>query len=229
LIETVAAANPNTVVAIMAGSAVITESWREQVPAILMLWYPGMEGGHALADILFGRVNPSGRLPCIFPARAEHLPFFDRDATSITYDLWHGYRKLDRDGIPAAFPFGFGLSYTTFEYGNLRLERDEIAADGTIVATIDVTNTGDVAGNEVVQLYVSAIDSAVERAVKELKAFSRVSLAAGERKCVTLSVPVSDLAYRDGPRWVIEPISYDVVVARHADDPEGRRTRLRVL
>ena len=85
----------------MAGSAVIMEAWRQTVPAILMLWYPGQEGGHALADILLGKVNPSGRLPCTFPASADHLPFFDRDATAITYDLWHGYRKLLRDGNAA--------------------------------------------------------------------------------------------------------------------------------
>ena len=107
----------------MAGSAVITEAWRDRAPAILMLWYPGMEGGHALAEVLTGEVNPSGRLPCTFPARAEDLPFFDRNATKITYDLWHGYRKLERDGAAPAFPFGFGLSYTTFEYAGLRLAR----------------------------------------------------------------------------------------------------------
>ena len=107
LIAAVAAATPHTIVAVMAGSAVITEAWREQVPAILMLWYPGMEGGHAFADVLLGRVNPSGKLPLTFPHRAQDLPFFDRDATAITYDLWHGYRKLEHDGSEPAFPFGF--------------------------------------------------------------------------------------------------------------------------
>ena len=128
LIAAVAAANPRTIVAVMAGSAVIMEAWRHAVPAILMLWYPGQEGGHALADILTGKVNPSGRLPCTFPASADQLPFFDRDATAITYDLWHGYRKLLRDGNAPAFPFGFGLSYTTFAHANLRLATDTLAA-----------------------------------------------------------------------------------------------------
>ena len=81
-----------------------------------MLWYPGMEGGHALADVLLGKVKPVGKLPCTFAKRAEDLPFYDKDATAITYDLWHGYRKLERDGVEPAFPFGFGLSYTTFAY-----------------------------------------------------------------------------------------------------------------
>ena len=132
-----------SVVAIMTGSAVITEAWREQVPAILVLWYPGMEGGRALADLLLGRANPSGRLPCVFPVRAEDLPYFDRNATQITYDLWHGYRKLERDGAQPAFPFGFGLSYTTFQLSDLRLEQTEISADGALEASVKVTNTGE--------------------------------------------------------------------------------------
>ena len=106
------------------GSGVIMEDWRERVPAILMLWYPGMEGGHALADVLLGRVNPSGKLSFVIPKRAEDLPFFDRDATEIEYDLWHGYRKLERDGHTPAFPFGFGLSYTSYRYANLTLAQN---------------------------------------------------------------------------------------------------------
>ncbi|WP_421723242.1 glycoside hydrolase family 3 C-terminal domain-containing protein [Bauldia sp.] len=228
LIQAVAAANPKTVVAIMAGSAVITEAWRDSVPAILMLWYPGMEGGNALADVLLGRVNPSGRLPCTFPQRADDLPFFDRDAKAITYDLWHGYRKLDRDGAAAAFPFGFGLSYTDFALSNLRLEESTVAADGAVKATVDVTNTGNVVGDEVVQLYVSASGSAVERAPKELKAFARVSLEPGETRAVTLSVPVADLAYRNDGRWVVEPIEYVAIAARHAEDGDALSEPFRV-
>ena len=131
LIAAVAAANPRTVVAVMTGSAVITEGWRDEVAALLVLWYPGMEGGLALGDVLSGAQEPGGRLPCSVPARAEDLPFFDRDATAITYDLWHGYRKLDRDGAEPAFPFGFGLSYTTFSLGDLRLAATELAATAT--------------------------------------------------------------------------------------------------
>jgi beta-glucosidase len=229
LIQAVAAANARTVVAIMAGSAVITEAWRDQVPAILMLWYPGMEGGHAFADVLLGRVNPSGRLPLTFPRSAEDLPFFDRDATKITYDLWHGYRKLDRDGSEPAFPFGFGLSYTTFAHRNLRLEQDELGPTETLVATVEVTNTGSVAGDEVVQLYIGAQVSAVERAPKELKAFARVGLTPGETRAVRLEVPVADLAYYDAARgWVVEPVECEVSVGQHARDENALRTRCRV-
>ena len=230
LIQAVAAANPRTVVAIMAGSAVISEAWRERVPAILMLWYPGMEGGHALADVLLGRVNPSGKLPCTFPARAEDLPFFDRNATKITYDLWHGYRKLEGEGAAPAFPFGFGLSYTAFDYAGLTLARTELNASDALEASVEVTNAGERAGEEVVQLYVAAEGSKVGRAPKELKAFARVALGPGETRAVRLSVPVADLAYYDEATsgWIVEPIAYTAVVGRHALDPNALRTAFRV-
>jgi len=229
LIEAIVAANPRTIVAIMAGSAVVTEAWRMRVPAILMLWYPGMEGGHALADMLLGRVNPSGKLPCVFPKRAEDLPFFDREATAITYDLWHGYRKLERDGVAPAFPFGFGLSYTSFAYHGLQLERAEISPSDTLRAMVTVTNTGDRAGDEVVQLYVAAHGSQVERAPKDLKAFSRISLAPGESRVVELEVPAASLVYYDEARgWIIEAIEYEVIVGSHSLDPNALRARFRV-
>jgi beta-glucosidase len=195
-----------------------------------MLWYPGMEGGNAFADVLLGRVNPSGKLPCTFPRSAEDLPFFDKNATEITYDLWHGYRKLERDDVQPAFPFGFGLSYTTYAYGNLQLAQDRLGADDTLEARVDVTNTGHVAGEEVVQLYIAAQGSAVERAPKELKAFTRVALAPGEMRTVNLAVPVSNLAYYDDTRgWRVEPIAYEVIIARHALDPQAQRARFTVM
>jgi beta-glucosidase len=229
LLQAVTAANPRTVVAIMAGSAVITEAWRAQAPAILMLWYPGMEGGNALADILLGRTNPSGKLPLTFPKRAEDLPYFDRNATAITYDLFHGYRKLDRDGAEPAFPFGFGLSYTTFALANLHLAQAQLAAEDTLTVTVEVTNSGAMAGDEVVQLYVAALGSAVERAPKELKAFARVTLAPGETQIVRLETPVAGLAYYAGANsWIVEPIEYEIIVGRHANDADALRTRMRV-
>ena len=229
LIEAVAAANPRTIVAIMAGSAVITESWRDKVASILMLWYPGQEGGHAFADVLLGHVNPSGKLPFIIPKRAEDLPYFDKDATKITYDLWHGYRKLDRDGKKAAFPFGFGLSYTTFSLSNLKLANEKINPDGSVVATVDITNASKMAGEEVVQLYIGARSSKVERAYKELKAFNKVSLEPGEKKTVTLAVPAGTLAYYDASKgWITEPGNYEVIVGRHADDELSLRAKFTI-
>lgn len=230
LIQAVAAANTRTIVAVMAGSAVIMENWREQVGTILMLWYPGMEGGHALANILIGKVNPSGKLPCTFPASDTHLPYFDKDATEITYDLWHGYRKLDHDGNSAAFPFGFGLSYTSFDYKNLHLSQTELSASDTLEITCAVTNLGEVAGDEVVQLYIAPQGSKIERAPKELKAFTRISLSPNETKTVQLTVPVENLAYYDTDNgWTVEEIDYEVIVARHADDPDALKTKFMVV
>jgi beta-glucosidase len=229
LIQAVAAANPRTIVAVMAGSSVIMENWRDRAAAILMLWYPGMEGGRALANILLGRANPSGRLPCTFPRRSADLPYFDRDAKSIRYDLWHGYRKLERDGANAAFPFGFGLSYTTFEHSGF----EAALQDGIIRVAMTVHNAGSVAGEEVVQVYVRALDSLVERARRELKAYRRVALQPGASTTITLEIPVVELAYYDEDRgWVIEPGRYLLIAGRHAEDkgleaivviPEGVR------
>jgi beta-glucosidase len=226
LILAVVKANPRTVVAVMAGSAVTMEAWRRDARAILMMWYPGMEGGHALADVLFGRVNPSGRLPFVVPSAAADLPFFDKDATSIEYDLWHGYRKLERDGNLPAFPFGFGLSYTTFAYRNL----DASLVGSTLVATLDVRNTGPVDGAEVVQLYVAALGSRVERAPKELKAFARVRLNSGEMKRVTMRVSKQELAYFDEAldAFVLEPLDYEVIVGAHSLDENALRMRIRI-
>jgi beta-glucosidase len=231
LIQAVCAANPRTIVAVMAGSAVIMEAWAHRVQAILMLWYPGQEGGHAFADVITGAISPSGKLPCTFPVKAEDLPFFDRNATKIVYDLWHGYRKLERDGAAPAFPFGFGLSYTTFEYAGLKLAREELQASDTVEAAVEVTNAGAVSGEEVVQLYVATEGSKVERAPKELKAFARVALAPGETRTVRLSVPAADLGYFDAATsgWVVEPIAYAAIVGRHAADPDALRARFRVL
>lgn len=226
LILAVARANPRTIVVLMVGSAVITESWRQAVPGIVLLWYPGMEGGHALAGVLLGRINPGGRLPCIFPRRAEDLPPFDREATRITYDLWHGYRKLARDGNPAAFPFGFGLSYSTFAHGPLRLEKTVVPADGRVRASLEVANRGSRAGDEVVQLYVAYPASQVERAPRELKAFARVTLAPGESRLVTLEFAVAALAYYAGG-WQVERTEYEAIVAPHAE-AAGRSARFRV-
>ena len=241
LINAVAEANPNTVVAIMGSSAVIIESWKDTVPAILMLWYPGMEGGHALADIVLGKVSPGGKLPFVMAKREEDLPYFEIDATEITYDLWHGYRKLERDGAEPAYPFGFGLSYTSFALSELRLERGadgaaDGAADGsaignadTLRVTVTVTNTGDRAGDEVVQLYVAALESKVERAPKELKAFCRVSLAPGESRTVELAVPAANLAYyAPGQGWIVEPGRYAAIVGTHSLDPDALRAEFTI-
>jgi beta-glucosidase len=214
LIAAVAAANPRTVVCLVAGSAVLIDSWDQAVPAVVQSWYAGMEGGHALADVLLGRAEPSGRLPFSVPAAADHLPFFDRDATEATYDGWHGYWKLAADGHEAAYPFGFGLSYT-----ELSLQGMGAAQHGDeIVATTVARNTGTRPGVEVVQAYASVGD-----APAKLVGFERVELDAGVHKVIEVRFAVSRLARWDVERHDWAPVAgpVQVAIARYAGDPEA--------
>ncbi len=217
LILAVAAANPRTVVVIVAGSAVMIERWSDDVPAVVQSWYAGMEGGHALADVLLGQAEPTGRLPFSVPTDAGHLPPFDRDATAVTYDAWHGYWRLARDGHRAAYPFGFGLSYT-----DLVIPAAGASVDGNeIVVDAAVSNRGGRPGVEVVQVYVGA-DGAPSR----LAAFARVPLPAGGQERVEVRIPVSRLARRDVSTHSWRPATgpHHVTVARHAEDPDAHRT-----
>jgi len=212
LVAEVAAANPRTVVVLIGGSAILVEAWREAVPAVLMGWYPGMEGGRALADVLTGVEEPGGRLPLAVPTNAQHLPHFDAAATTITYDSWWGQRKLDRDGRPAAFPFGFGLGYTSFEVELV----DVSAAEETGTATVTFRNTGDRSGSTVAQVY--AADAAAARAVPQLVGFRRVQLAAGEEQTVEVDLDLTPTRQRDPltRRWAPRPGDWQVVAAQHS-------------
>jgi beta-glucosidase len=219
LVAAVAAKNPRTIVVLEGGSA-ITMPWAASVPAILMAWYPGQRGGTAIGEVLFGDVNPSGRLPLAFPVAEADLPPFDNTSLSITYQLLHGQRWLDARGTQPLFPLGHGLSYTTFRYANLRIASSARAAGGRVRVLADVTNDGPVAGDEVAQLYVSFPGSRVERAPKELKAFARVTLAPGETKTVVLDVRAADLAFWDtaASAFVVERLAYGVHVGPSARD-----------
>jgi beta-glucosidase len=214
LIAKIASANAHCIVVLEGGTAFIIEAWKAKVPAILMAWYPGMEGGTAIGKILFGETSPSGKLPLVFPKSEDQLPFFDKTADSIEYDYYHGYKLLDKNGDEPAFPFGFGLSYTTYAYENLRLQKQLFSSTELIEIMVDVTNTGDRVGEEIVQLYVGYTNSRVDRPVKELKGFARVTLEAGTTKTVTISVDPADLAYYDvaTKSWIVEPIEYTIFV-----------------
>ncbi len=222
LIQAVAAANPRTVVVLMGGGAILCETWRQLVPAILLLWYPGQEGGAALADVLLGRVSPSGRMPFAVPTSASHLPPFAPRARRITYDLWHGYRLLARSGQPAAFPFGFGLSYTRFRHSGLTagLHHPE-GAEGALNVQLTVHNEGPMAAAEVVQVYAEVPGRAMERPRRMLVGFSRVDLAPTQSRQVSLQVPLRHLACFDEARdaFVLEGGRHRIVVAQHAEDP----------
>lgn len=220
LIEQVTALNDSVVVVIEGGSVITMEDWLEEVEAVVMAWYPGVEGGHAIADVLFGEVNPSGRLPVVLPVSESDLPPFDNESLEVTYERDHGYRYLDRFGTEALFPFGYGLSYTSFAYDDLRLARNSVHVDGTITATVDITNTGERAGIETVQLYVSAQGSRVDRHVRTLAAFAQVELEPGETRMVILEVPSRELAFYDveTSAWEVETIDYRLGVGPNAGD-----------
>ncbi|MFO7590212.1 MAG: glycoside hydrolase family 3 N-terminal domain-containing protein [Acidimicrobiia bacterium] len=230
LVLAVAAAQPRTVVVVMAGSAVVTSRWHDLVPGLLMLWYPGMEGGHALADVLLGRADPGGRLPCVFPHDERGLPEFDPDATAVTYELLHGHRLLEASGIAPAFPFGFGRSTTTFDRTDVRVAPIDVPSDGVISVRLRVTNTGDRPGSEVVQCYARAIGSAVERPPRWLVAFDKVRLDPGQSADVGIEIPVERLAHYDETvhDFVVEATDYELIVGRHSLDPDAHVTRVRV-
>ncbi len=218
LIRALAAAHPAVVVVLEGGAAFVTADWDGEVEALLHAFYPGSEGGRALAEILFGDAPPAGRLPFSMPEAEADLPAFDNVSLAVTYDLFHGYRHLAREMTPARYPFGFGLSYTTFAYSDLSLDAASVPADGRITATVMVTNTGSVAAIETVQLYVAAPGSQVERAPYDLRAFAQLFLAAGESRPVDLSVDAADLAIWDtaASGWWVEPLTYEVRVAPHS-------------
>jgi beta-glucosidase len=221
LIRAVAAANPRTVVVLMGGGAILCESWRHAVPGLLLLWYPGQQGGLALADVVLGTVSPSGRLPFALPSAHEHLPPFDPRARSITYDLWHGQRRLDRDGHAAAFPFGFGLSYTGFHHRDLSAWIEAAGSDGTpeLRAAVTVVNVGKRGADEVLQLYLEPPGRAVERPARLLVGFQRLTLAVAESRRVELTIPLRRLAYFDETldTFVLEAGRHRLRLARHAE------------
>ena len=219
LIKAVSAVNKNCVVVLEGGGAITMERWIDKVPAIVMAWYPGMEGGNAIANALFGKVNPSGKLPIIFPKSLDQLFEFDNKAKDVVHDRYHGYRYFDLNDLEPRFPFGFGLSYTSYEYSNLRLNKTMAGTNDIVTASIDVKNSGEVAGEEVVQLYVGYKGSEVDRCEKDLKGFKKVSINPGETKTVEIEVRTKDLAYYDikDKTWVVEPIEHLVYVGSSSD------------
>lgn len=235
LLAAVAAANPNTVAVLTGGGNLDMNRWIDAVAGVLHAWYPGQEGGRAVAEILFGEVNPSGKLPATFEKRLEDRSSFDcyHDADGdkrVTYadGIFGGYRHFDRSGIAPRFPFGFGLSYTTFAYENLTLAATEIKAKGRVKVACEIVNTGTREGRETVQLYIRDEAAAHIRPVKELKHFAKVALKPGKRKRVTFTITAKDLRYFDPDqrKWVVEPGSFQVLVGASSADIrlEGRFT-----
>jgi beta-glucosidase len=213
LIRAVAASGTPTVVVLVGGSAITMSSWLDRVDAVIGVWYPGEEGGTGVADVLFGDVNPAGRLPVTFPMAEGQLPLsYNHKPTG------RGDDYLDLTGM-ALFPFGFGLSYTTFEYSTLRIEPAATDASGTVTVSCRITNTGSRAGDEVVQLYLRDVLASVARPVMELRAFERVHLKPGESKDLTFRLGREDLKMLDRDmRWVVEPGVFRVLLGASSKD-----------
>jgi len=230
LIEQVAAANLRTIVVLNTGSP-ITMPWLAQVAAVVQAWYPGQECGNAIADVLFGNTNPSGKLPQTFPQRLEDTPTyldFPGENGKVYYGegLFVGHRYYEKKNVAPLFPFGFGLSYTTFSYSSLRLGAQEISPDESVQVAIDITNTGQRTGKEIVQVYVRDEQASLGRPEKELKAFAKVHLEPGECKTVTLSLARDALAYYDdlAHEWVAESGEFEVLVGASSQDIRARAT-----
>jgi beta-glucosidase len=242
LIERVAKANKNTIVVLNAGSPV-EMPWIDKVPAVLQLWYNSQEQGNALADVLFGDVNPSGKLPTTFPVRLQDNPAYinypgENGKVRYGEGIFVGYRYYDKKEIEPLFPFGHGLSYTTFEYSNLRRSAKAITPNELLKVKVDLTNTGKVAGKEVVQLYVRDVQSSVARPEKELKAFTKVELTPKQTRTVTFTLDREAFWFFDvtGNAWTTEAGDFEILVGASSRDirlrenfaliPESRASRL---
>lgn len=235
LIEALVKANKNTVVVNISGTGVAMP-WANKVPAILQAWYLGNETGNAIADVLSGDVNPSGKLPYTYYAdlmqcgahKLGEYPGtpatdkFGNDIFDMPYNegIYVGYRFIDKNKLKPTFPFGHGLSYTTFKYGNATIDKTRGSKDDKFIVSIPVTNTGKRAGNEIVELYISDPKSSVDRPVKELKGFSKVALAPGETKTVTFEIDKPALSFFDADKheWVCEPGDFEVLIGASSAD-----------
>jgi beta-glucosidase len=227
LILQLAAANPKTIVTLINGSPLELGGWIQRVPAVLEAWYPGMDGGTAIANALFGKVNPSGKLPFTWPKRLADSPTYavgsqNNDRVDYKEGIFVGYRYFDTKQIEPQFPFGYGLSYTTFDYQNLRLSEK----NGLVSVTIAVKNSGKVAGAETVQLYVREMNPIVPRPIHELKAFKKIQLAPGETREVAFVLGRDAFSYFStaSGNWRMQPGKFEIQVGDSSRDIRQRRT-----
>jgi beta-glucosidase len=226
LINQVLSANKNTVVVLTAGGNADMTRWIDHTPALVHAWYPGQEGGTALAQLLFGDFSPSGRLPVSFERRWEDSAVFDSyypegESKKVTYTegVFLGYRHFDKVSTKPLFPFGFGLSYTKFQYTNLAISPDVMKGDGTVMVSFDVTNIGQREGSEVAQVYVGQRHASVPRPVKELKGFTKIHLMPNETRRASVPLDRRALSYYDvnSKQWKADAGSFDVYVASSAE------------
>ena len=231
LIQAVASVNRNVVVVLTAGGSVDMTGWIDRVPALLDVWYPGQEGGRALAELLFGDADPSGKLPASFERRWEDNPTYhnyypQNGDKHVAYSegVFLGYRYYDRATLKPIFPFGFGLSYTKFQYSSLSVTPAASADPDSVTVSFDVKNTGTREGAEVAELYVGDSHASVPRPVKELKGFSRVPLFPGETRHVTLHLNRRSFSYYDvkSHAWKADPGEFAILVGSSSEQIELR-------
>lgn len=227
LLKQVTAVNKNVIVILNAGGNAGIAEWIDQVPALIHAWYPGQSGNIALAEILFGKTNPSGKLPVTFEKKWEDNPvvdsYYDDDKDlKVNYreGIFVGYRGYEMRRTEPLFPFGYGLSYTTFEYSNIKLSSAKISGSQKLTVTVEVKNTGKVEGKETVQLYIHDVLASLPRPAKELKGFAKVSLKPGEKKQVKIQIGKDELSYYDPAKhmWVAEPGEFEVLVGSSSND-----------
>jgi len=228
LIKRTVKQNPNTIVVLINGSPIAMNDWIDSVPSVIEAWYGGMEVGKAIANVLFGDVNPSGKLPLTFPKKLSDSPAHKSERTfpgveeKVFYDegIYVGYRYFDKEQIEPLFPFGFGLSYTTFDYENLKLSKEKFSKNDTVTVSVDIVNTGNRSGAEIIQLYVQDVESSTDRPPKELKQFEKVKLKSNERKTVELNLTVGDFSFYDDSThsWVVEPGTFNILLGSSSRD-----------
>jgi beta-glucosidase len=228
LIKRTVKQNPNTIVILINGSPIAMNGWIDSVPSVIEAWYGGMEVGNAITNVLFGDVNPSGKLPLTFPKKLSDSPAHKSERTfpgvdeKVFYDegIYVGYRYFDKEQTEPLFPFGYGLSYTTFNYENLKLNKEKFSKNDTVTVSVDIVNTGNRFGTEIIQLYVQDIESSTDRPPKELKQFEKVKLKPNERKTVELNLNFDDFSfYDDSTRsWVVEPGTFNILLGSSSRD-----------
>ncbi len=225
-IKVVHSVNKNNVVCLTGGSAITVEEWYEDTSAILQTFYSGMQGGNALANILFGKVNPSGKLPFVLPVSESDLPPFDAQSKEVEYGYYHGYAYMDKNRIKPRFPFGFGLSYTTFSFSNLALKKHTITPGDELEITVDVENTGKVTGAEVVQLYIGFSNATVDRPVKLLRGFSKIMLNPQQKQTLKFKLSPDDLTYYnpETKAYEVENMEHEIYLGNTSEEMKLLKT-----
>jgi beta-glucosidase len=220
LVREVAQVNPNIVIVLINGGPVALAGTEKDAAAILEAWYTGQASGTAIANVLFGDVNPGGKLPETFYASTEELPPF------ANYDIINNGRTYMYFDKPVLYPFGYGLSYTTFKYSNLRLSADKISRDGSIKIGCTVQNTGNYKGDEVVQVYVRDIKASIKVPIRQLKRFQRITLKPGEHKTASFNLPAAELSFYDikSNDFIVEPGEFEVQIGSSSEDIRLRKT-----